>query len=246
METATAGESSELDATAGAEEDGDEDGVEEDDQTDEVAPPHSADDSSQPQGFEDDGVWAGLQSESFDEDGEFSDSESGDVDLPFELNEDDDDYDALDRMSVTSDDSKKFENDIEQEILAAGEDGIDWDNEDTYGYTVTSEWRATQYYTSPDLLAQMPMVDGFSIFDYDLDEPPVATAASVPSQVAHQSIGQPQMMVDWPSSSSSASDVDDLALSRRISQVTAVRAASVGFQSKNSVNVAVVTTNTSF
>lgn len=131
-----------------------------------------------------------------------SDEESDDEAEPdFEVN-DDDDYDAVDNISETSERSDAFEADIEREIMAAGENNIDWDDENTYAYNDSLD--AHQY--SMELL--------------DFGEPATAIERELFSRHRRQSSVRPAhdtshlnnflkgtpLDEDWSSSSSSASE----------------------------------------
>jgi len=85
-------------------------------------------------------------------DGSLSDSdadadESPEADL--DIADDDDDYDAIDKLSDTSEHSDNIENDAENDIFAEGELGIDWNDEQTYGFD--DSWQASQYSLAAEL-----------------------------------------------------------------------------------------------
>lgn len=86
-------------------------------------------------------------------DSELSDSPDDDIDVA----DDDDDYDAVDRLSDTSDGSANFEKEFENDILAAGEGGIDWNDETTYAYD--DSWQANQYSYAIELDSPMPIAE---------------------------------------------------------------------------------------
>lgn len=78
-----------------------------------------------------------IQEETQDGSQAGAEDEAGDED-ELALNVDDDDYGDLemddDNVSVSTDDSKKFEAEVEHELEQLGVEGIDWDDENTYAY----------------------------------------------------------------------------------------------------------------
>jgi len=73
--------------------------------------------------------------------------ESPDAEL--DIAEDDDDYDAIDRLSDTSEHSAHMEGDAEDDILAEAELDIDWNDEQTYGFV--DSWENSQYSLAAEL-----------------------------------------------------------------------------------------------
>lgn len=159
---------SDQDDDAESEGESDDDEAEDDDNPDVIAP--SSDIISHPeQPHAGANAQAGQSEVKKEDEGNFYDSDSDMADHDeenFDINEDDDDYDGVDRMSVTSDGSDMFEEEVENEILAAGEQGIDWDDEETYGYVAAAN---SEYFLPA------PHVDGgidymgFSYADFDFD-----------------------------------------------------------------------------
>ncbi|KAB8339003.1 hypothetical protein FH972_021942 [Carpinus fangiana] len=130
-----------------------------------------------------------------------SDEESdGEMEPDFEIN-DDDDYNAVDNISETSERSDAFEADVEREILAAGENNIDWDDENTYAFNDSMDTN------------QYSLLTGF-------DEPATPIERELFARSRRQSSARPAndtshlstflkgtpLDEDWSSSSSSASD----------------------------------------
>jgi len=81
---------------------------------------------------------------------EMSDSDADDSpDAELDIAEDDDDYDAVDRLSDTSEHSAHMEGDAEDDIFAEAELGIDWNDEQTYGFV--DSWENSQYSLAAEL-----------------------------------------------------------------------------------------------
>lgn len=78
-------------------------------------------------------------------DSDADDSPEADLDIA----DDDDDYDAIDRLSDVSEHSDNIENDAENDIFAEGELGIDWNDEQTYGFD--DSWQGSQYSYAAEL-----------------------------------------------------------------------------------------------
>ena len=90
-----------------------------------------------------------------DSDGESDASETQDDDI--DIADDDDDYDGVDKLSDSSDKSEDVEKDFEEDLLAGGESGIDWNDETTYAYD--DSWQANQYSYAIELDSPMPIAD---------------------------------------------------------------------------------------
>lgn len=101
-----------------------------------------------------------------DSDGESEASETPDDDI--DIADDDDDYDGVDKLSDSSDKSEDVEKDFEEDLLAAGEGGIDWNDETTYAYD--DSWQANQYSYAVELDSPIPITDNAILslaFDQD-------------------------------------------------------------------------------
>ena len=152
----------------------------------------------------------GQPEENQENDGDFYDSDSDlaeQEDENFDINDDDDDYDGVDKMSITSDGSDRFEEEVENEILAAGEDGIDWDDERTYGYAVAAN---SEYFVPVPHLDDSIDYMGFSYDDFEFDTDAATPNATFVTQEATPVFAPKQLS---PRLSWSTSDTSDSARS---------------------------------
>lgn len=146
---------------------------------------------------------------------------------------DDDDYgdldDNMDDVSVASADSRQFEAEVEQELQQlAEEDGIDWDDDQTYQYN--RSWPAGNYALDVDLHTPD------SVFDLEVFRPADEEYLFIAQDLAEETIAQNDQNNDiarsqitfgeeWPVPSDSEnedaqSEKTDVGVERRLSRMT--------------------------
>lgn len=205
---ASENDQSETDTAAG-EAESDEEDAEEDDLPRDNAPPKAG--QSFPK-YGKKATGAGLN-DSHETQAPDADSEVAEEEIEgteFDIAEDDDDYEGVDGVSEVSDDSAAFEAEVENEIFAAGEDGIDWDDKNTYGYCGSS-LMDSQFFL--DEVVASDALFGGSEWDFeDFTSNGIANSEQPPVQHSvfefHSKSWSPKLEIDWEGSSSSSSNDD--------------------------------------
>lgn len=208
--TMTSAEDVVSDAESVDEEEEEEDSDDDSDEGDALVPSSPLKKSSRRYQSEDHEIWAGIELglEDPDEVPNYgSDAEAeGDDEAELEAAAEDDDYDELDNVSVTTDDSKKFEAEVENEIQQLGEDGIDWDDENTYQYNRAFPAGVYEFdvdLDTPDSVFAMEIFQ--SMHDGD------TTMTDVPENTQHSDVvlSQVGFGTSWPEASDSEEEEDD-------------------------------------